>query len=419
MRLTPNAGKLHYRNTRKTSNASNPMTTAPARNPLPATAGGRRGTVSAARERAAPLFGEDALMQDSRTWILRIAIGVVAWTVFLLLPGLFNPSITQLGADAIISDLLDIPQRRANAVFYVAVFYLNYFVFIPRLYLRHRYWLFALSGLSCLAAFVLLNAVILGGAQDPMPPATYAQGTAMKGGFRPPPSGNSFFRALGPSHNLFLFLLAYGASFTLRLYKQWRQVAHEKAVAQIAFLKAQMAPHFLFNTLNSIYSLALTQSPEAPDAVLKLSKLLRYNVSEAAGTRVSVNKELDYIRAYMDLQRLRFSERVNLWVEISGEEEGLEIEPYMLIPFIENAFKHGVNSEENSDIQVFVRIRGEELHMDVSNRKVSVQRKDEGSTGIGIDNTRQRLELLYGGRYTLEIEDTANYYTVNLQITLS
>lgn len=365
------------------------------------------------------LFGEEALMQDGRTWVVRIAIGVVAWTVFLLLPGLFNPSITQLGPDAIISDLLDIPQRRANAVFYIAVFYLNYFVFIPRLYLRHRYWLFALSGLGCLVAFVLLNAVVLGGAQDPMPPGTYARGYTAKGGFSPPPSGNTLFRSLGPSHNLFLFLLAYGASFTLRLYKQWRLVAHEKAVAQIAFLKAQMAPHFLFNTLNSIYSLALTQSPEAPDAVLKLSKLLRYNVSEAAGTRVSLNKELDYIRAYMDLQRLRFSERVNLWVEISGEEEGLEIEPYMLIPFIENAFKHGVNSEENSDIQVFVRIRGEDLHMDVSNRKVSVQRKDEPSTGIGIENTRQRLELLYGGRYTLDIEDTENYYTVNLQITLS
>ena len=350
---------------------------------------------------------------------MRITIGVLAWSVFLLLPGLFNPSITQMGWDAVVSDLIHIPQRRANGVFYIVVFYLNYFLFIPRLYLRHHYWRFALSGIVCLAAFIFLNAVLLGGAQDPMPPGAHGGGFSMKGGFSPPPSGNTLFRSLGPSHNLFLFLMAYGASFTLRLYKQWRQVAQEKAVAQIAFLKAQMAPHFLFNTLNSIYSLALTQSPEAPDAVLKLSQLLRYNVSEAAGTRVGLKKELDYIRAYMDLQRLRFTERINLWVEISGEEEGLEIEPYMLIPFIENAFKHGVNSEENSDIQVFVRIRGEDLHMDVSNRKVSVQRKDEPSTGIGIENTRQRLELLYGGRYTLDIEDTENYYTINLQITLS
>jgi hypothetical protein len=377
---------------------------------LAARPAGRAGD-GAARNTDTLSFGEEALMQDSRNWLLRGTLGLLTWAVFLLLPGLFNPQITQMGWDAIVGDLINTPNRLANAVLYIAVFYLNYFLFIPRLYLHRQYLKFALTAIGCLLVFVALNMVLSRPGMPWSPPDMP---------WRPgEPQPDGLFYLLGPSHNLFLFLLAYGASFTLRLYKQWRLVAQEKAAAEIAFLKAQMAPHFLFNTLNSIYSLALTKSPEAPDAVLKLSRLLRYNVSEATGARVSLKKELDYIRAYMDLQRLRFSERVNLWCEISGDEDGLEIEPFLLIPFIENAFKHGVNSEENSDIQVFIRIRGDDLHLDVSNRKVTVQRKDENSTGIGIDNTRQRLELLYGGRYTLEIDETKTYYTVNLQITLS
>ncbi len=365
------------------------------------------------------LVGEDAVMQDTRQWVLRIAVGALTWAIFLLLPGLFNPSITQMGVDAVLRDLFYIPSRLANAVFYFAVFYLNYFLLIPQLYLRRRYGLYFLSFLGCLAAFILLNVVVMGGAQDPMPPGTPGRGYGPPGSVNgPPPPGNAFFKLLGPSHNLFLFLIAFGASFTLRLYKQWRLVAQEKAVAEIAFLKAQMAPHFLFNTLNSIYSLALSKSDEAPEAVLKLSSLLRYNVSEAKGARVSLSKELEYIRAYMDLQRLRFSEKVSLWCEITGEEDGLEIEPFLLIPFIENAFKHGVNSEEASDIQVFIRIRGTELHLGVSNRKVTVQRRDEDSTGVGIENTRQRLVLLYPGRHDIEIDDGPVYFTVNLEIDL-
>ena len=323
-----------------------------------------------------------------------------------------------MGVDDIFADLFLIPQRRANAIFYIAVFYINYLWAIPRLYLRHRYVSYVFFGLGSFAAFYFFNAVVLEGTQMPMPPGRETLSGAEE--VRPV---NEIFRILGPSHNTFLLLMALGASFTLGLYKQWRQVAEEKAVAEIAFLKAQMAPHFLFNTLNAIYSLALTKHDDAPDAVLKLSRLLRYNVSEAKGARVSLVKELDYIRAYMDLQRLRFSEKVNLWVEITGDDTPdayrLEIEPFLLIPFIENAFKHGVNSEENSDIQVFIRLRGADLHMDVSNRKVTVQRKDEDSTGVGIENTQQRLQLLYGGRHTLEIDETKNYYTVNLQIKLS
>jgi len=355
---------------------------------------------------APPPSGEAALRRDAGRIIGAAVIGAVAWAVFLLLPGLFNPRITSMGVEAIVGDLVGIPHRWTNALFCILVFYLNYLYFIPRLYLRHRYLLFALSGLGCAVAFIGLNAALH---------ALHFSGMAGAGVGGPP--SNNIVRWLGPSHNTFLFLMAWGASFTLRLYRQWRLVAQEKAQAEIAFLKAQMAPHFLFNTLNSIYSLALAKSDEAPEAVLKLSRLLRYNVSEATGTRVTLTQELDYIRAYMDLQRLRFSERVNLWCEISGEEDGLEIEPFLLIPFIENAFKHGVNSEENSDIQVFIRIRGADLHMDVSNRKVSVRQREE-NTGVGIANTRQRLELLYGGRYELEIEDGKDYYTINLQLTL-
>jgi len=187
---------------------------------------------------------------------------------------------------------------------------------------------------------------------------------------------------------------------------------------EISFLKAQINPHFLFNTLNSIYSLSISKSDAAPDAVVKLSNMMRYSVSEANQNFVSLSKEIEYISNYIELQRLRVTDKIKINYEISGDVEGKQIAPFLLIPFVENAFKHGVNSEEDSDIGIKIDIGSDGLLLKVANKKVTVHIGKDTGIGLGIETTRKRLRLLYPGRHKLDITDNNDSFRILLQIDL-
>jgi LytS/YehU family sensor histidine kinase len=188
-------------------------------------------------------------------------------------------------------------------------------------------------------------------------------------------------------------------------------------VSELSFLKAQINPHFLFNTLNSIYSLAIQRSDATPDAVVKLSGMMRYVLQDAQYETVSLQSEVNYIKDYIELQKLRLDKSVKLIFTQEGDLTGKKIAPLILISFIENAFKYGVNSEEDSEI--VIRIKSEkEFSLFVKNNKVRSYSSDEPNTGLGIKNTRKRLELLYPGLHTLEISDNEKEFSVNLVIRL-
>jgi len=216
---------------------------------------------------------------------------------------------------------------------------------------------------------------------------------------------------------LFMFISVYFLAFALSYYDQWKRDL-KRLNAEVAFLRAQINPHFLFNTLNSIYSLALTKSDDTSDAVIKLSAIMRYSLTESKKKYVNLAEEITYISNYTDLQRLRLTEKVKVETIYEGDLKTEKIAPMLLMPFIENAFKHGVSPEEESDIKIHIGLNSRVLKFTVINNKVYIQ-KSGGNIGHSIENTRQRLALLYPNNYKLAIRENDETFEVNLQIDLS
>jgi sensor histidine kinase YesM len=302
----------------------------------------------------------------------------------------------------------------------LAFFYLNYLWLIPKLYFNRSYFRFFGLQLIGLVFIILLPALFTPVKQSNkplvlpnVPPAImpYWQGSSPP---PPPPQGNDIL-----TEQVFLFMLMLFFSLILRISYRWRQSEREKLNAELLYLKAQINPHFLFNTLNSIYALAIEQSENTASAVVKLSGMMRYVLSESAHEYVSLTKELTYIQHYIDLQRIRFEDSIQLEFSLKGGSSPLNIAPLLLICFIENAFKHGVNAEENSLISIEIRVNEETLELTVFNRKVGVKLSDDHKSGLGIDNTRKRLQLLYPERHHLSIHETPEDYAVHLTISLT
>ncbi len=341
--------------------------------------------------------------------VLTIFIHVVCWLVFLSLPSIFNPRRSELTISGLFYDLMEAP-RWSNALLLIAVFYFNYYYAIPRLYVKGKYTLLVFALVGSFFVFCLLNYLVI-----PLP--EYVPTMSSDGTVPPPPHTKHIFSFLGNSFNLFMFIIVDASSFALCLYDQLQNTKKQMLNTQISFLKAQINPHFLFNTLNSIYSLTLTKSDRAPDVVVKLSGMMRYAVSEANMSYVLLSKEISYISNYIELQRLRLTDKVKIRYEITGQDDGKRIAPFLLIPFVENAFKYGVNSNDDSDILIQIYIHENDLHLYVYNFKVYIRPDIDKGTSLGIKTTRQRLKLLYPGRHIITVRDGEKDFAVSLNVT--
>jgi two-component system LytT family sensor kinase len=201
--------------------------------------------------------------------------------------------------------------------------------------------------------------------------------------------------------------------------KQKKEMENQKLGAELSLLKSQINPHFFFNTLNSIYSLAIVKSDKTPEAVLKLSEIMRYIIYDTERKVVPLSKEVEYIANYIELQRLRLPEEIKVIFKTSlGKEESV-IEPLLLLPFVENAFKHGIDIEKNRKISIVIIQTGNELQLHVENPLLEddVNAKN-GQSGIGINNTLKRLRLLYQDNFTFTAGPVKNNYVVNLVLKL-
>jgi hypothetical protein len=330
---------------------------------------------------------------------------------FLSLPFFFAPE--PLNFPGTLQNPFTLREFAAYALM-ILVFYLNYYYVIPRFYFKREVLYFISINLVCLAVVTVLPSVLTAGAMPPggphhdfpFPPP-------------PPPPGHGHRPFLfDAGHNFFLFLVVLFVSLTARINERLRKTEKQRMNAELSYLRAQINPHFLFNTLNSIYSLAIQKSDKTAPAVVKLSAMMRYVTTEAHNDMVSLDKEFNYTTNYIELQKIRLGETAVIDYTTSGNPQGKQIAPLLLIPFIENAFKHGVNPEENSAIKISLDIRGNELHLQARNRKVSAAPSEEGESGTGIENARQRLNLLYPKRYLLTIDDGDEDFIVSLHINL-
>lgn len=198
--------------------------------------------------------------------------------------------------------------------------------------------------------------------------------------------------------------------------KQKKILETERLNAELNFLKLQINPHFLFNTLNSIYSQAHLKSEQTEYSILKFSQIMRYVLYDTGTEKISLKKDLEYVSNYIDLQKLRLSKNVTVKYDVKGHTDHLLIAPLLLITYIENAFKHGVSYTIPSEIRIGIEVIGNTLLFTVSNAITAA--RQTGREGVGLINARRRLDVLYPGRYMLDVVDNQSLYIVNLKIEL-
>lgn len=226
---------------------------------------------------------------------------------------------------------------------------------------------------------------------------------------------------------LFVGLVVFATAAMLRSFsayekkKQDEEAANRRrAEAELALLKSQINPHFLLNTLNNLYGISLTQPGKTPEALLKLSDMVKYILYECAHPAVPLERDLDFVKNYIALQRLRLPPNARLNVDISERLPEKSIEPMVLIPFIENAFKHGLTTRQPCEISIFVKYESQQLVLQVENQYFATNKTSDNTdeSGIGLANTGRRLEQSYPGRHTLNIENDGQRHRVHLRIEL-
>lgn len=219
-----------------------------------------------------------------------------------------------------------------------------------------------------------------------------------------------------------LAIVAKWFKFWYKEQKNNQLLSEEKLQAELKFLKAQIHPHFLFNTLNNLYALTLKSSKEAPEVVLKLSDLLNYMLYECSADKVSLEKEVKLVEDYIALEKIRYGDRLSVNFNSSSEINGVKIAPLMILPFVENAFKHGVSEElDESWISIDLSKKEESLTLKVENSKSIQNEQDdrfEYKQGIGLKNVKRRLEILYPGAYSLDIHESSESFLVVLKLNL-
>ncbi|HVV04651.1 MAG TPA: sensor histidine kinase [Puia sp.] len=301
-------------------------------------------------------------------------------------------------------------------VLLLAFFYLNYYLLVPKLYFSKKYGEYASILILCLAVIFIVPSLMTGR-------LTVPEGPSMPAGVRPLPPGSEdsglYVLFTEVRHHFYLFFIALFFSFLLRFREHLAEIKEEKLKAELASLKSQINPHFLFNTLNSIYSLSIRRDERASDAILNLSSLMRYVIRDAGNDRILLCNELNYIKSYVELQQARLGRSAGIRFEISGDPGDLEIAPLILITYIENAFKHGINPDiDDCRIDIGLQVIDDGIQLHVVNKKVHVS-TGLHETGIGEQNTAERLKRIYPARHSLSFDDKGDTYSVTLSITLT
>ena len=218
---------------------------------------------------------------------------------------------------------------------------------------------------------------------------------------------------------IFVGMLRFAVDW-FELEAKRKEVENEKLTAELNFLKAQINPHFLFNTLNNLYYLAYTKSDNTTEVIAKLSQMMRYMIYDSNHSKVPLNKEIEYMQNYISLERLRLNNQIPINFELKGNMENVSIAPLIFITFLENAFKHGVsNNNPNAWVNISIELTGDQCIYQVENSKREESTDPHEKSGIGLQNVQRRLELSYPGKHQLVMEDKHDRYVVRLNLTLN
>ena len=295
-----------------------------------------------------------------------------------------------------------------NVLFYALIYYINSEYLIPQYLAKNKLWNYL--GMLLATAFILTPIKVFILFQK----------------FSDFPADQVHIQD-HQSYYYLISLLTAGVSTIVKITTDWakqtrvqQELETRTMQTELNFLKSQINPHFLFNTLNSLYALTLKKSDEAPEVVIKLSEMMRYMLYECNEPLVPLSKEVSYIRNYLDLEKLRHK-NMDIKFEVEGIVSDIKIAPLIFIAFIENAFKHGAsNAIAPGFVQIHIFIENNEVNMYVENSKAEKQpmMEHKRSGGIGLVNVKRRLDILYPQKYHLDIYDNPNTYGVNLWMKL-
>lgn len=280
----------------------------------------------------------------------------------------------------------------------IGIYLLNFYLCVPLLWFHRRYWLFGLT-----------NVLLVGVGNIHL---FYNDLNTLPNNFR---AGYLSFIIV----SLLVNLMAIGIALSIRYVMRQNEKKQKVIEAELAWLKNQINPHFLFNTLNNISSLTQINADEAQNAVMQLSDLLRYAMYETNNPRVPITGEVDFMRNYIELMKLRCNEMTKVEAQFSISNTQTEIAPLLFISLIENAFKHGTNSNAPATIDIHLEQVNDTIIFTCDNTNNPKPTKDRSGSGIGMENTRRRLELMYHGNYTWEQAVTPeNIYHTKISIHL-
>jgi sensor histidine kinase YesM len=341
----------------------------------------------------------------SKKWI-KVTLHILVWVVLITLPYIIN--LNRSRPPHQLTRFQELQLLRLNFISYfywIAIFYLNSFVLIPKFFYPKKYILYALGFICSLLLAIVIHAILF---KILLPDFSFNLG-----------------RTLWFNTPTFLLTMAASTAFTMiadRILEEKRtlQREQENMKTELSFLRSQISPHFIFNVLNNIVALVRLKSDELEPTVIKLSGLMQYMLYETDEEKVSLKTETEYLQAYIDLQKQRFGKKVDIETHIDIESDFDEIEPMLLIPFIENAFKHGVGMIENPQILINLKTEDDILTFEVKN-KFNPEKNEikDPSSGIGLPNVTRRLNLLYKNQHQLNIDKTNNWYNVSLTLKLT
>jgi hypothetical protein len=322
-------------------------------------------------------------------------------------PAFLEPAIAR---DAVFQKALRIASY-AYALLFIGVIYLNLYVLIPRFLYRANYFSYLIYIISIALFFYIVSYLVDSNILAPLN-ATYATLYAVK-------------LALPDFFGSFLLpAILIGTTTGLKVFKKWvidtrriNELEKNSLQAELGQLKSQVKPHFLFNTLNNLHTLIQTDSKKAAEVVLGLSDLLRYQLYDSSKEKVYLAKDIEFITRVLELEKIR-KDNFDYTFKITGNVNGQMVNPFLFIPFVENAVKHGLNTNEASSIEIFFTVNERDIHFVINNSKPDIMYKNFEQGGLGLKNVQRRLELLYPGKHSLNLLDEKNNYTVKLHLQL-
>lgn len=338
----------------------------------------------------------------NKKWVT-VALHIVAWVLLFSLPFYLRPDYSN-NTHRAKEDSGGFLMYLINDFIYVAFFYFNALFLIPSFIYKRKYNQYSLIIVICFAALLLLTWFIF-----------FPVMARPRFNIRGHLLFNFFF---------FLFFLAGSTAYRMirdrtRADRVAREKENENLKTELSLLRSQASPHFMFNVLNNMVALARKKSDLLEPSLLKFSSLMRYMLYETDEDKVPLEKETEYLQSYIDLQQLRFGKNVAIEVDMQNSDGNYEIEPMLLIPFVENAFKHGTGMIEEAHIGISLKTEKGVLAFVVRNKynPASIEIKDKTS-GIGLTNVKRRLNLLYGHKQDLQITEKDNWFTVSLNLNL-